>query len=89
MKFCFGKIISKNLRILNLKKGRELERIYVENGVIDKLENVSDNECFTNEADVNDCSEGVIGHMEDTDGSHVVDLVFDSSKTGKKRKLSI
>ncbi len=59
-------------------KGRELERIYVENGVIDKMENVSDNECFTNEA--NDYSEGVIGHMEDTDGTHVVDLVFDSSK---------
>lgn len=58
----------------------------MENGVIDKLENMSDNECFTNEADVNDYSEGVIGHMEDTDGSNVVDLVFDSSKIGKKRK---
>lgn len=67
------------------KKGRELERVYVENGVIDKLDNVSDNEGFTNETDVN--SEGVIGHMEDADGMHVVDLIFDSSKTGKKRKL--
>lgn len=49
---------------------------------------MSDNECFTNEADVNDYSEGVIGHMEDEDGSHVVDLVFDSSKIGKKCKCS-
>lgn len=50
---------------------------------------MSDNECFTNEADVNDYSEGVIGHMEDTDGSNVVDLVFDSSRIGKKRKHCI
>lgn len=68
-------------------QGRELERVYVENGVIDKLENVSDNECFTNEAEIIDYAEGVIGHMEDTDGSQVVDLVFDSLKTSKKRKL--
>lgn len=59
----------------------------MENGVIDKLENVSDNECFTNEAEIIDYAEGVIGHMEDTDGSQVVDLVFDSLKTSKKRKL--
>lgn len=50
---------------------------------------MSDNECFTNEADVNDYAEGVIGHMEDTDGSNVVDLVFDSSKIGKKRRFCI
>lgn len=48
-----------------------------------------DNECFTNEADINDYAEGVIGHMEDADGSHVVDLVFDSSKIGKKRRFCI
>lgn len=64
-----------------------MERIYVENGVIDKLEHLSDNDCFTNETDGNDYSDGVIGHMEDTDGSHVVDLVFDSSKIGKKCML--
>lgn len=74
------------LKVENLQ-GRELERIYVENGVIDRLENVSDNDCFTNEADVHDYTEGVIGHMEDTDGSQVVDLVFDSSIIGKRRKF--
>lgn len=68
-----------------LTKGRELERIYVEEGVIDKSESLSDNDySFTKELDLGDFSEGVIGHMEDTDGSHVVDLVFDCTKTGKK-----
>ncbi|XP_037046087.1 zinc finger protein 184-like isoform X2 [Bradysia coprophila] len=73
-------------RFQEVVQGRELERVYVENGVIDKLDNVSDNEGFTNEADVN--SEGVIGHMEDADGLHVVDLIFDSTKTGKKHANS-
>lgn len=61
--------------------------MYVENGVIDRLDNVSDNEGFTNEAEIS--SEGVIGHMEDADGLHVVDLIFDSSKVGKKRKFRV
>ncbi|KAJ6643231.1 Zinc finger protein [Pseudolycoriella hygida] len=71
-------------RFQEVVQGRELERIYVENGVIDRLEHTSDNDCFTNEAEVNDYSEGVIGHMEDTNGSNVVDLVFDSSKVDRK-----
>ncbi|KAG4073506.1 hypothetical protein HA402_000730 [Bradysia odoriphaga] len=74
-------------RFQEVVQGRELERVYVENGVIDKLDNVSDNEGFTNEAESNDgdnvLPDAVFGQtdhlVDDTNAKTVeaLDDVFD------------
>lgn len=38
------------------------------------------------ELETNDCSDEIIGHLRDTDGSNLADLVFESAKTRGCRK---
>lgn len=41
------------------------------------------------ELETNDCSDEIIGHLQDTDGSNLADLVFESAKSrGGRKSLS-
>lgn len=74
------------VRFQQAVQGKELERIYLEKGVIDR-ESMND-EGFANssEQEINDCSDEIIGHLQDTDGSNLADLVFESAKSRGGRK---
>lgn len=78
------------VRFQQAVQGKELERIYVEKGVIDRTESMND-EGFANpsELETNDCSDEIIGHLQDKDGSNLADLVFESAKSrGGRKSLS-
>lgn len=64
-----------------------MERIYVEKGVIDKSESLSDDD-YTQmqDTDVIDYSDDIIGHLQDTDGTTVADLIFENNKYRLNRK---
>lgn len=64
-----------------------MERIYVEKGVIDKSESLSeDGYAHMQDTDVIDYTDDIIGHLQDTDGQNVADLVFENSKYRLNRK---
>lgn len=64
-------------------KGKELERIYLEKGVIDKSDALSDYEF--KDTEIVDYSDDLIGHLKDNNGQNIAELVLNNSGRGKEK----